>query len=179
MSSEETFECMMKLLAYAARDEPCSQHCCLSFLDQSMSLYIDMKMMRSSKLCGERFGSFSIISWTSRSSCSVVCTGKNLPLEHDWFVVHVVHLTTVSRVGKPPILPAHVSADCGYSGHALPRHSTEVRRDMRRCCQQLHSMFVYQRTFHPCTLIPINRIQSKCVQMLIETSCCLMEEQGP
>ena len=72
----------------------------LHFWRQSMSLCIDMKMIRSLKIFRlSVIFLHHVLDFTEELQRSV--PWENLPLEHDWFSVNIVQLTISKRLCKP------------------------------------------------------------------------------
>ena len=99
--------------------------CCL-FIVQSMSLCIDMKMMRSFKSCG-RISSSSprqLLDFLEKLRRCV--RWENSPLEHDCLSVNVVQLAILQGLKRnTQFFPVSMLfGDRGSSGNSPPRHST-------------------------------------------------------
>ena len=103
--------------------------CCL-FIVQSMSLYIDMKMMRSFKSCGRISSSspFNFLDFLEKLRRCV--PWENSPLEHDRLSVNVVQLAILQGLTRnTQFFPVSMLfGDRGSSGNFPPRHSTESEK---------------------------------------------------
>ena len=119
-------------------------------LPHTMSLYIDMTMIRSVKCSGGQFIS-PIIFWIFWSNCNVVCPGKIFHSSHHWFSVNPMKLTV-----QKGIFSFHLSMASEY-WWILPRQRHRIRDDENFCCRQLDCPVVQQSCPLPWLCIPINR----------------------
>ena len=144
-----------------------------------MSLYIHMKMMRSLKSFGRtlRFLLHHVLDYTEGLQRSV--PSENLPLEHDWFSVSPVWLTTRSRVSKPLnfVRPRvyRLWIFCNSASETQHRN----RKDVYFCCRYWVACSCTNVLFHPWSLIPVDRAHSTYFILLIKDQFLRDGEQRP
>ena len=107
----------------------------------------------------------------------VLCA--NLPLEHDLFGISPVQFTIRSRVSRPFNFVQPRFHRLWISCNSASKTQHGIWKDVYFCCRWLDSMFMYQSTFDPWSLIPVDRTHSKYVILLIKDQFLRDGEQGP
>ena len=110
---------------------------------QSLSLYIDMGMARSSFFSGRMFFS-SMAPWTSQGSFGAVCPGKFL------------RSNTAGSPSTQPNSRYSVFQNFTDRGYSFRQDKVPNQKTVHLCCRQLDGSVVQQSCSHPWDCIPIN-----------------------
>ena len=146
---------MGNFLAYSeSRHEFSTKSFLLSFIVQSMSLYIEMNMTRSSKFCRWILSSSSINFWTAWRSFVEVGPGK---IFHSNTTGSLSTLFTERNSGDAT---KYTILSSPYTFATETQHG--IREDKHLCIHLFVNIVVYQNTRLPWTLLPVQQpLQAK------------------